>query len=305
MFNLGQKVIVTNSSHKGKIGPKIGSVGYILGSDAARIVKRTANEISFCAEKQNVIFVRYGFGKERTESEIRKVINVFPILANYDKLRRKNIFKTFTEEIEGKSDNVWPMVKWELKGQTNVPICMMHPVENVEDIRNFNNTNFKAWYKSITRSLFFVKNVDKTRPDFKWSKYDRGAREYFGAVRDSIRDRSFREKVFDAAFSSNKIKGEIIYSVKYMQSIFTTAAINQYTVDMTQAYSNNIYNDGPFLNDLVYPAITSLIFNPSVFEINIELMRKRGLDYNRIEKSLRQTLRIMRENAQPLYSIKS
>ena len=88
--------------------------------------------------------------------------------------------------------------------------------------------------------------------------------------------------------------------------MFTTVDIKRYMENMARAYDNNVYNDGPFLkHDSVYQAITSLVFNPVVLKLNLELMKNRGLDHRNIKKGLVQTLHMMRENARPLYSIKS
>jgi len=307
MFDHGQKVIVVKSSHRGKVGPKKGSIGYVLGSDSTRLIKRTVNKIPFCVESQVIVFVRYGFGKEREEPETRRILNVFPILSSYKPAPyRREAFRMFTEEVEGKSENVWPVVKWELKNKNNTPVCMLYPVENVEDIRDFNKVNFKAWYKSVVKSWTFSSNVDKTRPDFMRNKYEKNAREYFNAVRDSVKSRNFRDKVFAAVFSSDKVKSEVIYSMKYLHSMFEAALIKKYMKQISEAYNNNIYNDGPFLkHDAHYAALTSRIFNPAILNLQIELMKNRGLDYSRIEKGLKHTMRMIRENAQPLYSIKS
>ena len=307
MFDYGQKIIVTNSSHRGKIGPRKGSVGYVLGSNSSRIVKETINRVPFCAESQRVIFVRYGFGKERKESETRRVINVFPILSSYGQVPyKKEAFKMFIEEVEGKSENVWPTTRWAIKNKTNTPICMLHPLENTEDIRDLNETNFKAWYKSIIKSWTFSEGLNKTRPDFRQSKYEAKARDYFKAIRNSATSRNYREKIFTAAFGSDKVKREVIYAIKYLQSMFMVMQLKRYTNSMLTGYDNNVYNDGPFLKrDLIYPALTSLVFNPSVLKLNFELMKNRGLDCNKLEKGLKQTLHLMRENALPLYSIKS
>ena len=72
MFEVGSKVIITESSLKKSIGPKKGSIGYVISCSEPVFSHRLSTILSI----GNVVFHRFGL-EERNRSEAKTVLFIF------------------------------------------------------------------------------------------------------------------------------------------------------------------------------------------------------------------------------------
>lgn len=75
MIQNGKRSIVVVSSKRKGIGPKVGSIGYVVGNFHAPIYVK---ELGVYAALCEVLFTRYGFEKSEERMEKKHFINVFP-----------------------------------------------------------------------------------------------------------------------------------------------------------------------------------------------------------------------------------
>lgn len=162
MIKAGTRIIVLTSSLKRKIGPRVGSIGYV-----AQIGKPGEN--IFHSEKENilvhltrVIFTQYGFEKNKQRDEAKFFLNTLPLSFERGKMSNDIIDQDITKvgDIET-SSNFWEQLKAMVtttNGQSSIHNGILVPLPFIENnLLQLEAKEFRSWLKSLLMDYNFYK----------------------------------------------------------------------------------------------------------------------------------------------------
>jgi len=163
MLESNTKAIVLASSVRKNIGPRYGSIGYVVSTERPTYMKNLSitnlpitNGISMSLT--NVLFIRYGFEKERT-GEYRSLLNLFPVITKplrkgstiskkMNKLLRNFNKSEFNEE-------PWFSVKaTKTRNPNRLIVAILAPLKSTgEDLTSCSKVEFEAWLNSYVMNV--------------------------------------------------------------------------------------------------------------------------------------------------------
>ena len=160
MFDSHTKVIVLASSTKKKTSPRFGSTGYVVGAGDPKYMPQVNVANGVIVAVVDVLFTRYGLGKDRYKAERREVINVFPVIRkppDYEK--ELTIWERVDRAItkfrrESFSGSTWYDVKSRVASNPDsINVCIMAPTPVYKvDLTTCPIGDFVAWFDSYIYS---------------------------------------------------------------------------------------------------------------------------------------------------------
>jgi len=156
MFDTGDKVIVVGSTvKKNRIGPKKGSIGYVLNKHPVCSMYSDDHQGMKQVFKVSVLFVRYGFEKKH-RFEIRTVLStVSGVPGGTDE---KEFIKMMSLDLNNKNGTKTMMER--LRGE-RLPTCTLVPADVCFNTMAYNNHELIGWiipwlsYSTILSDVFF------------------------------------------------------------------------------------------------------------------------------------------------------
>jgi hypothetical protein len=166
MFESNTKVIVLASSSSKNIGPKYGSVGYVVSSGSPIYIQKLPIGNGVAISLSDILFIRYGFGKERA-AERRLILNIFPIFTKplqkgstiskeMNKLLRNFSKYEFNEE-------PWFGIKAsQVPNPSKLIVAVLAPLKSTgEDLVSCSEMEFEAWFNSYARNVAMTATLSK------------------------------------------------------------------------------------------------------------------------------------------------
>ena len=120
MFEDSTKVVVISSSHTKGVGPRIGSIGYAapIGTRGSAFLPQQTQFINgFALFALRIIFIRYGYEKERPKYEVKRLLGAIPIVNELRKnSEAEKIVRTSVEKLPKNdfSNHLWLKTKEQL-----------------------------------------------------------------------------------------------------------------------------------------------------------------------------------------------
>lgn len=164
MFDTGTRVMVLDSSFKGKTGPKKGSVGYSMSLDLFGSGSVFDSEMFWFITLHQVFFVRYGFEKKK-RNESKFFINIFPYVTLNDSSKTKNLSDLVDSRLKdvcvfnSENKHLYDKIRYTVTSQfgkkhvhTGILAPMPHRFENI--IKEEPH-NFAAWIECFAKSKSF------------------------------------------------------------------------------------------------------------------------------------------------------
>ena len=164
MFLPGSKVIVIRSSiMKGNIGPRVGSLGYVVNSDARHAVWASySSDVRVVIVECYINYIRYGFEKT-FRNECKRSLCLFPAMSHLhmdasleelSKILRGDKHKTTRASMvrrllhyQYEDGNIPPYKKGKVP-----PITVVMPVKSTQSLLHCHDKEFIAWAESLIRS---------------------------------------------------------------------------------------------------------------------------------------------------------
>jgi len=165
MFDVGTRVIVLESSFKGKTGPKRGSVGHVCKLDIPGINLSTFDTQRFWfVEIYQIFFTRYGF-EEKKRNESKFFINIFPYDFPYDLLSEEIDQKIKDiQEFNPSGCEVYDHLRYAVTskfGVDHVHHGIVVPSHcKIGDITLWDNYDFLAWLECFLKNRHFMGGVN-------------------------------------------------------------------------------------------------------------------------------------------------
>jgi len=154
MLITGSKVIVIESSLKKVIGPRVGSMGYVIESTSFNI--SSGNDIIYHA--CDILFTRYGF-EENKRHEVKRVTNVLPF-PHYSTSQNyaRELIKKAKKVVSSKNKN-----KSMFNGSeyTSADVIAIPILNHKTNLLKCEFEEFHAWLDSYLRSPLFIEVLTK------------------------------------------------------------------------------------------------------------------------------------------------
>jgi hypothetical protein len=155
MFLPGSKVIVIRSSiTKGNIGPRVGSLGYVVHSDA-RVAITGAMNIEAIAVDCHINYIRYGFEK-KFRNECKRSLCLFPRASSLyikDQLEELSDVLKRDKHKERRARIARLVLGERHKDKSRIPpIVIAMPVRNTQSLLHCHDLEFVAWAESLIKS---------------------------------------------------------------------------------------------------------------------------------------------------------
>lgn len=217
MFEVGSKVIITESSLKKSIGPKKGSIGYVISCSEPVFSHRLSTILSI----GNVVFHRFGL-EERNRSEAKTVLFIFPI---GDINKSDNTVTNLTNTINNqKSEQVFESVRKEMGVDNSTTIVTALPVI-YSNLLSCSRYEFISWITSLMSNSMFCMALNEavvTR-HFKNSNHKSLVNTRFlETLRDMVVDKGYRNEKVNEAFKDYESRNKIIKDIRALLSMIMT-----------------------------------------------------------------------------------
>lgn len=309
MFEPSEKVIVLASSSKSRVGPKRGSVGYVKANSSKPQLARIHRGAKMCMSRVDLMFVRYGFSKERKKHESVLVINLFPILNTQpiDKVGKEA--KNFLGAVKKQDFDAarWSILKGQCDVGTGTDVCVIAPIADWQmNVLNSNEVNFRAWFESVMQFSNFRHCLQKLTNRTLESKYPSNVRDYATVLRRCLADRTYKEDLLRTAVGNWSIKKRLVETVKFVSVVSMSSAIRTHKKNTNLGFIGRSYSQGshPILSTII-PMLTKGVFSDHLFEYKCNLMVKYGITDNSIRNSMSKTKAVLRKEARTLFNIKT
>jgi hypothetical protein len=242
MFLPGSKIIVMRSSiTKGKIGPRVGSLGYVVHSDEKSAVWAScSSDVKVVIVDCCINYIRYGFEKT-FRNECKRSLCLFPAMSHLhirdslgelSNILRSDKHKTARASIvRGLLHSQYGEGKVPPYKEGKVPpIVVVMPVKNTQSLLHCHDKEFVAWADSLIRSPLLY----KTRPS---------NHNIFAKLAVSVVN---RKRVLNYAVGSIEGRSELIRRFKREAALYFRDRLKE-SVLLTgpfreTAYSSNINN---------------------------------------------------------------
>ena len=226
MLESNTKAIVLASSVRKNIGPRYGSVGYVINAEKPIYIKNLpiANGISISLT--NVLFIRYGFEKERI-GEHRLLLNLFPTITR--PLQKGN---TISKEIDKFLHNFhknefneepWFSIK---AAKTHNPnkliVAVLAPLRSTgENLASCSKIEFEAWFNSYTMNARIDIALSRLckEPYYSRLPLDNDRRELLRAFRECCNSKTDKEILVKHIINDDVVRKIFIKTIVLAKSI--------------------------------------------------------------------------------------
>lgn len=285
MFYTSTKVAVLASSNIKGIGPKHGSIGYAVVDggifyNSYPLSSGITDEMIL--SPTNVMFTRYGFGKERSEHEYKSLLNVFPIMNKAVKIEdmeqavSKTIAKFRKENFE---NGFWLDSKMDAVGRTNANVCIMAPVLTLgTDLRTCSNLEFTAWFYSMLSTYSVKTTIARINHGQYLEKLpSEESRATAVSLRRCISDGKNKLDYLKKIIDSPETRAPVIELLKLMYSIARATSEEHIRKQTQSGFESGVYRYSKgktVANSNFFRAVMYDIFSDHAFETRKQMVSK-------------------------------
>jgi len=226
MFESNTKAIVLASSANKNIGPKYGSVGYVVSSGNPVYVQKLPIANGATISLTDMLFIRYGFGKERA-AERRLILNIFPVLAKplqkgssipkeMDKLLRNFSKYEFNEE-------PWFGIKAsQAPNPSRLIVAILAPLKSAgEDLISCSREEFEAWFNSYAMNVAMTAILSKvcSEPYYSRLPFETSHKELLRLFKNYSRSKDDKETLIKHVINDDVARKTFIRTIVLAKSI--------------------------------------------------------------------------------------
>jgi len=316
MFEDSTKAIIVSSSHTKGIGPRVGSVGYVVsgGTNTSKFLPQQTQFINGLALfALRMIYIRYGYEKERPKYEIKSLIGAIPIVNELRKnSESENIVRTCIEKLPKNDFNshMWLKAKLDLLGKTdNVNVCILAPINSIgSDLRTCSNLEFEAWFKSLMfqeQTKISIKRIVNNKayidklPNKKIKYISESIRYY---LRSKENNDTFMEYILDR----KDRREDLIKFVRIIKPIYSNKTFLYHTESMSRLLIKDgyIYKRGSRDINTLFCKLVNYMFIDNILNWKLNLLNKSKLVKNRgsIAAKIRKTKEVLESMANEINS---
>jgi hypothetical protein len=252
MFSPSARVVVLASSSNKQTSPKYGSIGYIINSGKTKYYIRDTVKLSngVMVSPVNVLFTRYGCGKDRTSTERREILCVTPVLrkpSEYEKNfsvqdRVKRAVSQFLKQ--DFTSNAWYNIKCNhVKNPDYATICIMAlaPDRGV-DLMSCDEVELKGWIGSSLLNYPFKTLISKMCNHIYLSKFPFSAdhREMLMMLNEATKSKSYRREFLNRDVFRSKVRRQI--AIETLRGVIAIGSSRAFTNAENKQIAHNIKN---------------------------------------------------------------
>lgn len=245
MFATGTKTIVIASSLNKKVGPRVGSIGYIINSDKGHY----NSSLNLSYSLINTIFINYGF-EQTFRHEHRVVLNTFPF--SLHKINPKTFVKDACSMInkinvnKGSWKNVLEDFSLSLSCTVS-EIVFLAPIQvNNTNLFSCSKNEFCAWFDSYLRSYQFLNSLKNAMNKGLRNNLFPFNTDAITEIRACAADKKRKHKVFNEIDNTNSFLNRklIIQVIKILQTIQMRSELKNKLFELELMIQENRINDG-------------------------------------------------------------
>lgn len=254
MFDFGTKVTVLASSTKRSLGPRYGSIGYVVTSGSNLQYVEDTNFINGAVvAPTEILFIRYGFEKSRPQAERKEILNVFPILRKPAKeaenltvlQRTESAIKKFNKE--DFDDSTWYHIKSSLLSNPDSSnVCIMSTARVYgEDLMTCSVLEFKAWFESYLMSYEMKAILSKMTNKRYASRFPKQElRKYLSVFKECASSKIARNERGSDIATNKTVRKEVIEALRLVKAVAYTRQRDNLRKHVNYGAQNNFYIDG-------------------------------------------------------------
>lgn len=312
MFERSTKVIVIASSTTKNVGARHGSVGYITDCGQPKYIGTIQiGEATVVVAPATILFIRYGFGKERPRYEKKSVLVAFPIFPkpNAGKLSVDEKISIFIKKFKKEkfNESTWYNTKSVFTDRPeNMDVCIVapHPVRDY-DLLDCSHAEFEAWFDGIILSHRMRITLDKVanKPSYA-IRFPADIRIHFADLRDCAMHKDARMEYLWTLKKAPKLKKVIIETIRMVHCVSVVKSKMTAKKSTSISYIKRAYytgktgriKPGPF-----YRMFIEDIFNDQAFDQSDALFKSHSIrDKVAISDSVRETKNTLQNIASAL-----
>lgn len=307
MFDSSTRVVVLVSSTKKHTSPKYGSTGYVISSGKMQYYMEDTVKVGngMVAFVVDMLFTRYGLGKNRDTAERREVLCITPVIRKPSEYEKDFTVQDRIERAvsrflkEDFTSNTWYNIKCNhVKNPDYTTVCMLAPVPNHgEDLMTCDTVEFRGWLGSFLLSYSFKALISRICNYIYISKFPLGAthREMLMMLNEATKSKSYRKDFLDkSVFRTKERRQAVIETVRAVTAIGSlkatdTALKRQVTHNVNQGFyftsSGNIRKEKQFFEMLMSDLFVEHNFNWKKDLVLNSKLKNRKLIISRIDES--------------------
>jgi len=311
MFEDSTKAIIISSSHIKGVGPRIGSVGYavpIRVNTSVFLPHQTQFINGFVLFALRMVFIRYGYGKERPKYEVKKLLGAIPIVNELRKnSETERIVRTSVEKLPKNDFNghSWLKAKLDLFGKTdNINVCIVAPTRNNSfDLRTCSNLEFEAWFVSLMLQEHVRLSIKKIiNNKIYLNKLPVEGANYIGNhLRFYFRTRKNQGAFIDYILEEKGRREDLIKFVRTLKTIYLRRSLVQHTKSISRILNNPgiIYRRGSMNMGSLLCKLTNHMFTDGVINWKLDVLNKAKVVKNKdsITAKIRKTKEVLEHMA--------
>ena len=219
MFIPGTKIVVLASTKCHGLGPRLGSVGFVQECSDKQSVSNFIGTFGALVTLNNVIFTRFGFEtKERLER--KRVILVFPVLTNTEKIPANGQIKHFVKVIGSKKKNQISRLCLHKRFNVpqNTPVMLAAPSSLNKNLVKASSSEFTAWFESHIKTAEFFSwlteaVLSRHYTNFNMPQINRNSLELFVSL---ITNKTVKDAYIEDVVHSEDRRHSVINTVQPM-----------------------------------------------------------------------------------------
>ena len=269
MFEVGSKVIITESSHQKSIGPRRGSIGYVASYRDTVISPALPN---ICMSIGSVIFHRFGF-EECTRSEAKSVIFVFPLIEIGKS--EKAVTDLVSIISSKKNDNTFSAVRKDFGVDPSAPLVTAIPMI-CGNLTNCDNNELISWATSVLSDERFrmsLHNTTKTK-HYENSRYKSvGSGSLLRSFMEMSGDKSLMKDILRDMSSVPKARETLVMDVRAVLSMILRHSFREESNLNARTMIDLTYNRA-ISRKLLYEILGGSVYAPHRFETTVSVYKE-------------------------------